>query len=277
MAFDIKIEGTSELSKALVDILSPISELLGSLGDKVRVYREASLLRSLNRAKSIADDSGIQLAEPSLKFLVPYLEDCSLEDPTDDTLIDMWARLLVDASTNPKSEHNLFIRILREMTGKEARLLHYIASPETHKHCRTSRHPDDVESDWKATYVSIALRDTINHLGGLEKIASDYKFDEIYESYLIREETAGCIVYFLDIAEGTPGHYPYSPVFTSPRGAIDDDYDPSSVAILKGLNLIGDFQSPEIWFGKYCFLVYTYYLTGLGASFARSCTNIIKT
>jgi|GEM_PF-2035956 len=275
MAFDVKIEGTKELSKVLVDLLSPASELLGSLGDKIRVYRQISLLRSLNRAKAIADNEGLKLAEPSLKFLVPFLEDCSLEDPQDEALIEMWARLLVEASTNPKSEHNLFIRVLRELTGNEARLFHHIASPETHKHCRTARHPADVESDWKLAFVFIAIRDAIDALGGLEKIEKNENFDDIYDTFLAREETAGSVVYFFDIAEGIPGHYPKDTIFTSPRGPIDDDFDQSSIAILKGLNLIGDFQSSEIWFGKYCFLVYAYYLTELGASFAESCTDIL--
>jgi hypothetical protein len=277
MAFDVKIEGTKELSKVLVDVLSPASEVLGSLGDKVRVYRQVSLLRSLNKAKAIAENEGLKLVEPSLKFLVPYLEDCSLEDPEDEALIEMWARLLVDASTTPKSEHNLFIRVLRELTGNEARLFHYLASPETHRHCRASRHPVDVESDWKPTFVSIAIRDAIESLGGLEEIQENDSFSELYDTFLAREETAGSVVYFFDISEGVPGHYPKEDTaFTSPRGPIDDDFGQNSIAILKALNLIGDFQSPEIWFGKYCFLVYAYYLTGLGASFAEACTDILQ-
>lgn len=276
MALEVKIEGTKELSKVLVDLLSPASELLGSLGDKVRVYRKLSLLRSLSRAKAIADREGIKLTEPSLKFLVPYLEDCSLENPEDEALIEMWARLLVDASTSPKSEHSLFIRVLRELTGSEARLFRYIASPETHKHCRANRHPVDVESDWKPTFVSIAIRNTIEAMGGIEKIERGKRFGELYDTFLAREETAGSVVYFFDISEGYPGRYPLDSVFSSPRGAIDDDFGQNSVAILKGLNLIGDFQSPEMWFGKYCFAVYAYFLTGLGASFAESCTDILK-
>lgn len=275
MGIEVKIEGTKELSKVLVDLLSPASELLGSLGDKVRVYRKLSLLRSLSRAKAIADKEGIKLGEPSLKFLVPYLEDCSLEDPQDEALIDMWARLLVDASTKPKSEHSLFIRVLRELTGSEARLFHYIASPETHKHCRASRHPEDVESDWKPTFVSIAIRDTMEAMGGMEKLREKDDFSRLYEAFLVREETAGSIVYFFDISEGYPGRYPLDPIFSSPRGPIDDEFGLNSIAILKGLNLIGDFQSPEMWFGKYCFMVYAYFLTGLGASFAESCTDIL--
>jgi hypothetical protein len=93
MSVDIKVEGTKEISNALVELFSPVTNLLGTLGDRVRVYRQLSLMRSLKRAREIAAEEGLSLKEPPLKFLVPYLEDCSLESPEDIDLIEMWARL----------------------------------------------------------------------------------------------------------------------------------------------------------------------------------------
>lgn len=275
MTVEVKIEGTKELSRALVDIFSPITEAVGSLGDRVRIYRQLSLLRSIKRAKDLASAEGLALKEPSLKFLVPYLEDCSLEDPEDNTLLDMWARLLVDASTSPKCEHNLFIRILRELNAPEARLFQYIASSVTHQHCVTKRHLEDVETDWRTEYVSIAIRNAIERAGGIEQLRTDAQFERMASDFREKEETSGSVIYFFDIAQGAPGHYPLDSVYTSPRGPIDDDFEPSSIAILKGLGLIGDFKSSEIWVENYCFEVYVYYVTFLGAKFAETCTDIV--
>lgn len=275
MTVEVKIEGTKELTRALVDIFSPITEAVGSLGDRIRIYRQVSLLRSIRRAKELASTEGLILKEPPLKFLVPYLEDCSLENPEDNTLLDMWARLLVDASTSPKSEHNLFIRVLRELNAPEARLFQYIASPMTHQHCVTPRHLEDVESDWRTGYVSIAIRDAIKRAGGMEQLRTDAQLERLASDFRAREETSGSVIYFFDVAQGVPGHYPLDAVYTSPRGPIDDDFELSSIAILKGLGLIEDFKSPEIWFGNYCFEVYAYYVTGLGAKFAETCTDIV--
>lgn len=209
MVVEVKIEGTKELSNALVEAFSPVTEALGTLGDRVRIYRQISLLRSIERAKSIAKAEGLKLTEPPLKFLVPYLEDCSLESPDDSTLIEMWARLLVSASTNHKSEQNLFIRILKELTASEAHLFRYIASPETHNHCDTYRHPDDVESDWNTTFVSIALRDAIKSLGGINKLETKNLLSKLEEEFRSHEETAGAIIYYFSIAKGVPGKYPH--------------------------------------------------------------------
>lgn len=274
MAIEINIEGTKEISKALVEILSPATELLGTLGDKARIYRQLSLLRSLRRAKEIAGAEGLQIKEPSLKFLVPLLEDCSLEDPDDTTLIDMWARLLVAESKNHKSEHHLFIRVLRELTTEEAKLLRFICSPENHANCKMRPHFEDIEAEWRDAYVYIKIRDVIKSFGGMNAIDKGNLFDLIHPAFLARAEPEGTIVYFFDIGAGAPNQYPIDTVYSSPRGPIDDDFDQSSIAILKGLNLIGDYRSPEIWLDKYCFTVYAYYLTGLGARFVAACTDI---
>ncbi|TKR30684.1 DUF4393 domain-containing protein [Luteimonas gilva] len=237
MAIEINIDGTKELSKALVEILSPATELLGTIGDKARIYRQLSLLRSLKRAKEIADTEGLALKEPALKFLVPLLEDCSLEDPDDSTLIDMWARLLVSESRTHKSEHHLFIRVLRELTGEEAKLLQYICSPEEHTHCEARPHFEDIETDWRDSYVYIKIRDVINSLGGMSVIEEMNLFDLIHKNFLSIAETEGAIVYFFDIGSGIPNQYPIDDVYSPPRSAIDDDFDQSSIAVLKDRRL----------------------------------------
>ena len=64
MTIDIKLEGTKELTNALVEIFSPVTELLGTVGDRVRVYRQVSLMRALKRAKEIAASEELVMVEP---------------------------------------------------------------------------------------------------------------------------------------------------------------------------------------------------------------------
>ncbi len=84
MTLEVKIEGTKGLSKAIVEAFSPLTEALGTLGDRIRIYRQLSLMRSLRRAQEIAEEEHLPLKQPPLKFLVPFLEDCSLEEPQHD-------------------------------------------------------------------------------------------------------------------------------------------------------------------------------------------------
>lgn len=276
MAFNVNIEATQDISRALVDAFSPATQFLGSLGDRVRIYRQVSLLRSLKRAKEIAEAEGLPLTEPSPKFLVPYLEDCSLEDPDNTTLLEMWARLLVDASRESKSEHNLFIRILKELSAPEAHLFRFVASEAARKHPALKSTIDDAESFWRTEFLSVALRDSINRSGGLEGLSAEDRLLALEQDFRRNNEVAGSIVYYFEVAHGVPGHYPLDSVHDSGRGPIDDDFGDASIAVLKGLGLVGDFKSPEIWFGGYCFVVYAYYVTGLGAKFAKMCTDIGK-
>lgn len=241
---------------------------------KLRVYRQISLTRALKRAKEIAEAENLQLEEPPLKFLVPYLEDCSLEQPDDTKLIDMWARLLTSASSNFKSEHNLFVRILREITRTEAELFEHIVSHESHRHCIGSRHLQDVESDWRDEYVYIELKKCILSLGGMKKILENNNEPELEKIFRARNETPGSLIYFFDIAAGNKGEYPLDDIYTSPRSRIDDDFEPISASMLKSLGLIGEYKSPEIWIDNYCFIVFAYYVTGVGTQFTESCTNI---
>jgi hypothetical protein len=65
---DIGIDGSGPIGKAIVDTFSPVSNLLGLIGDQVRVYRELTLRRTLQRARDIADDEGLPLTEPPVGF-----------------------------------------------------------------------------------------------------------------------------------------------------------------------------------------------------------------
>lgn len=272
MAIELKIEGTKEISNALVEIFSPITNILGTLGDRVRIYRELSLLRSLKRAQQIAKEEGLTLAEPPLKFLIPYMEECSLESPEDNVMIEMWSRLLASSASNFKSEHNLFIRILREITTSEAKLLEYIVSGNTNVSHKDFWHIEDVAHFWYDPYVYIKVRDCIEALP--EPLSDETDFEKLHS--LIHEVTEhpGSIIHYLEISKGEKDVYPMESIHTSGRGPIDDDFERTSISILKSLGIIENYTSAEFWFGEYQFIIHAHHITELGAKFVQTCTNL---
>lgn len=272
MAIDIKIEGTKELTNALVEIFSPITHTFGFLGDNVRIYRQLSLLRTINKAKNIAKNEGLTFTEPPLKFLVPFMEECSLEETEDNVLIDMWAKLFTSACSDYKSEHNLFIRILRELTPNEAKLLEFISSKKEHPLYNSRWHLEETAGDWSNSTIYIAIKHalaTVKH-----KLPNEEASTEIFDFIKSRVEQPGSYIYYFDIGYGKPNEYPLDDVYNTARTKIHDLIESTSPSILEALGLIGHFKSTELWFEPYVFSVNSYYLTSLGASFIEACTTL---
>ncbi|WP_422021455.1 hypothetical protein [Pyruvatibacter mobilis] len=126
-SFSIEGDSGEGLLKRAADLISPFSETFGLLGDKIRIYRETSLLRSIKKARQLADAEGLELQEPPQKFLIHWAEHASMEDGGELDVAERWANLLVSAATDFRPGHLLFIRILGEITSVEAQLIERIA------------------------------------------------------------------------------------------------------------------------------------------------------
>ena len=125
-----EIKGTASTAvidksiQTLVDAFSPFSEGLGLVGDHIRAHRYDIAIKIAKRARQLAQEENIELNPPPLKFSVPFIEKASME-VDDKEMTDMWARLLLDASSNPKQDasHLIFMQILSLMTSSEAKYL----------------------------------------------------------------------------------------------------------------------------------------------------------
>lgn len=77
------IEIPKELSKGIFEfvqqLLGPVAEASSFLTDKIRFHRWKSALNTLIRATEMIKENNISVSEVPLKFLVPFLEKCSLE------------------------------------------------------------------------------------------------------------------------------------------------------------------------------------------------------
>jgi len=271
MGISLNVPGTEELSRALADAFSPISETLGAIGDRIRVYRHVSLIRCLEKAEQIAKAEGISLNEPPLKFLVPYLEDCSLEDPNDEDLIEMWAKLLTSACSDPKARHAFFVRVLREISSAEASLLKRVVSISSHAEYSNPWHLEDVDGSWNESSIKNHLADLIEKTG--KPLDHAFPFHELEDDFRRTCEGPGSIIHHFDVACGEPGKYPLTHVHIPERHDIHDKFSPLSFALLRNLGLMQNYSSPEIWIGTYAFQIDVYYITRLGVYFIDACTQ----
>ena len=121
---EVKIgkESTKQIVEMVADVFSPVTELLGALGDNIRVYRTNAVLRTFEKTRKLAEKSRIQLKAPPVKFLVPFIEEASLEEDNSE-ITDLWAKLLYSASSEYDDYHRTFIDVVGQLTPSSAKLL----------------------------------------------------------------------------------------------------------------------------------------------------------
>ena len=143
-------------------VFGPAATEIGeTLADQVRAYRARNLRKILDRAQSKTSGRETNALPP--RFSIPLLENASLED--DESLQEMWANLIENASEEIRDDHYLMRDILSNLTPNSADLLRKIVGKfhlreewyselswesnwlmEIEKHCR-----DEIEhrlADW---------------------------------------------------------------------------------------------------------------------------------
>jgi hypothetical protein len=101
-----------------------VEQGMGIFHDKIIYARWERQIRLIDRASAFLAERGLQ--EPpngvAMKFAVPLLQAATLED--DDGMQDIWARLLVNASIDPKiAQARAYISMLEDMAPLDARIL----------------------------------------------------------------------------------------------------------------------------------------------------------
>lgn len=111
---------TEAVAKAFSAVLgkpaSWVSQLISQELARFQLERLAELADKLRPL--IAKYPGV-LDAPEYKFLIPFFQSASLDD--DPELQEMWARLFVEESAAPRSEHRIFIDVLKSLSGADAR------------------------------------------------------------------------------------------------------------------------------------------------------------
>lgn len=108
---------------AVTDLLRPISEAFGMLGDQIQLRRQKTLDEIARRTRNRLVAAGKPIQPIPAKFFLPLLEKASLEDVNDDALIDMWANLIATASTEHVQMLGQYINILSNIVPKQVLIL----------------------------------------------------------------------------------------------------------------------------------------------------------
>jgi hypothetical protein len=108
-------------------ILGPAADEVAEMWrDQIRLYRYGRQLKCIEKAEKMAQEAGFTAQAVPPKILFPLLEGASMEE--DETLHDMWAALLANASSpaNADKVRPGFIAMLKHMSPDEAGLLNWI-------------------------------------------------------------------------------------------------------------------------------------------------------
>jgi hypothetical protein len=131
------IDGATRAGKFISQYLrGPIGEAFGIIDDKLKYLRWERRVRLMDRATEFMQRRG--LTEPTravpMSTLVPILQLGSMEE--DNSLQDLWARLLVNAADADSGiiVEPAFIGILQNLSSRDAAMLDKIYSvPSTHE------------------------------------------------------------------------------------------------------------------------------------------------
>jgi len=145
------IDASRELGGFVSRFISgPLEQASGIVTDKLMYMRWERQVRFMRRSEDFLKEAGLlQPTRPvPLSVVIPLIQAASLEE--DDTLQDMWARLLVNAGNQDSGVHvrRAFVSILEDFGPLEARCLEMIAAipePLRREGVRTVLLPDAIE------------------------------------------------------------------------------------------------------------------------------------
>ena len=114
-------------------------------------------MKTLNRAAELTKDMHIKPKALPIKFLVPFIEDCSLEEE-ESPLIEQWAALLASASAGFDPLHVAVKDVLKNISAKEAELLQTLG-----KAIEPRLFEDSVSSYQIVEHIGVNIKGTIEN------------------------------------------------------------------------------------------------------------------
>lgn len=267
----IPIPGTESekgVVKALDDLFGPSFREFGEyLADKVRFHRLNSVRKIAQKAKKLTADSGDYIEPPPLKFLVPFVESASLEDEADEVMTDLWAKLLADASSDYDIKQVHFIRILREISGREARLLHAMATRSRGTGGKIISYVDEAAM----AQLHLARSSVSDFLDA--RLATKMPLTEIAPDFVKQYEVPGCHMHFVDVVEreNEGGWTTVDDGISGIRTDLYKEYGSLTFELLRAASLIEEFRVDIVEQGFYGIEIHAWAFTRLGAEFYENC------
>lgn len=162
----------SETMKGMGGLFGPARDEIGQMfADHARAFRLKNQLKLFQKTKKYLGDSGIPVGQVNLKVLFPLIENASLEE--DETLQDMWAKILTQAASG--AHHQAFLSncvdVLKGISGEEAKALElmyaeYLNAKKEHDESdpdgRGSFDEGDVETDIAHFFDFLNQKNTVD-------------------------------------------------------------------------------------------------------------------
>ena len=256
---------TRAKASAWLTLLSPITQWAGLKGDQLAHKRELLRIQqeeTLTEILRCAAPGIARLERPikpiPVKFLVPFLENASLEEP-DSELVRMWANLLVSSATRYDETFVHYVRLISQISSEQAKLFEAIIGP---------RGADSVENSLamlEFTGLSDHIRRPVmyNVKRPITTLSRAWK----HLTKILNIE--GVVVKHIEVGKPN-GHDDYTN--GAPHYSIYTDDKGNDFEVLESLRLLryedtGVIQAEDLWEVK----VKAYYVSPLGLSFAAAC------
>jgi hypothetical protein len=260
---------TRAKASAWLTLLSPITHWAGLKGDQLahkrqllRIQQEETLAEIARRAMPRIEALRKPIKPVPAKFLVPFLEKASLEEP-DSRLVELWASLLVSAAKdyNPHFVH--FANIISQLSAPQAKIFEAMIGPEGPHAVFVS-----LESAMNFEFLHNFLQEFVRER--FEAYPSQpSNVDEMWRFMEDLLEIQGIEIEHIDI-DDLSEKAPYVgglPAYSGFKDDLQTDF-----LILETLRLIkyvdtGFFDVADRWRVKVMF----YHVTPLGITFAKAC------
>lgn len=251
---------------AWLTILSPITQWAGLIGDKLahkrdllRIQQEETLTAIMLRAAPRLALLRPPIKPVPVKFLVPFLEYASLEEP-DSELVKMWANLLVSSAENYHPDNVYYVRLISQMSSVQARLFEAMIGPRGPQSVLVSMEENFFLGQ---NFLADRIRDAF---GNAKKPPSTLR--QAWNRLTKTLNMQGVVIEHIDVGHQVKEDYTNgAPPYSLYRDEQQNDY-----AILRGLGLIeyidtGFFVVLDQWKIK----VMAHYVSPLGLNFAQAC------
>ena len=255
---------TRAKTSAWLDLISPLTEWAGLKGDRLRFQRTQLRLQREDVLAEIARRATEKLGQGDTvsgpipnKFVVPFLEQASLESPNS-PLIDMWASLLASAAKDFSSYHIHFVSIISRLSPKQGQLF------ETLLGTRSARELDLSRDIIQGRYESHKIRAEVERLAAkLPARTSEYFFKSIEALFA----QVGVEPVYAGAEElKTKKYYDILDRDLAYRNSNEVDY-----SILEAVGLIRWVDTDFFDVGDWAIVLKYYHLTQLGYHFAVAC------